>query len=86
MKRLVLSFLLIGALAVAGSAQTTQKATKSTQPAVKSKVVTKTNNSTSAAQANKPATTASATQKTTMMKPKHKHHPLHKSKKKTSTK
>lgn len=86
MKKLVLSFLLIGALAVAGSAQTTQKTMKSTQPVTKSKVVTKTNSSSSTAQASKPATTTSAAQKTTMTKPKHKHHPLHKAKQKTTTK
>jgi hypothetical protein len=84
MKKLVLSFLLIGALAVVGSAQTTQKTTKSTQPVAKTKMVTKTNSSSSTAQANKPTTTT--TQKTAMTKPKHKHHPLHKAKQKTTTK
>jgi hypothetical protein len=86
MKKLVLSFLFIGALAVAGSAQTTQKTTKSTQPVTKSKMVTKTNSSSSTAQVKKPSATTSTTQKTVMTKPKHKHHPLHKTKQKTITK
>jgi hypothetical protein len=85
MKKLLLSFLLISALAVVGSAQTGTKTTKSTQPVTKSKTVTKSNGSSSTAQANKPTTTTT-TQKTTMMKPKHKHHPLHKAKQKTTTK
>lgn len=84
MKKLVLSFLFIGALAVAGSAQTTQKTSKSTQPVTKSKVVTKTNGSSSAAQANKANTSTATSQKTTMVKPKHKHHLLHKTKQKTT--
>lgn len=84
MKKIAMSFLFICALAVAGSAQTTQKTVKTTAPATKSKVVTKTNSSSSTAQANKPNTTATTPQKTTMMKPKHKHHKAQKVKQKTS--
>jgi hypothetical protein len=86
MKKLVLSFLFICALAVAGSAQTTQKTTKGTQPVTKSKMVTKTNSSSSTSQVNKPAAATSATQKTVITNPKQKHHPLHNAKQNTTTK
>ncbi|MBO9681592.1 MAG: hypothetical protein J7502_02765 [Flavisolibacter sp.] len=87
MKKLVLSFLLIGALAVAGSAQTT-KTTKSTQPVTKSKTVTKTDSTSSNVQAHKPMTTTTTApgKKTAMTKPRHKHHPAHKTKQKTTSK
>jgi hypothetical protein len=73
MKKLAMSLVFICALAVVGSAQTTQKTSNVAQPASRHKVVTKTNTSSSTAQANKPKTAGTTMQKTTMMRPKHKH-------------
>jgi hypothetical protein len=83
MKKIVMSFILVCALAIAGSAQTTQKTASVTQPTTRSKTIMKTNSSSSTAQANKPKA-STTTQKTTMMKPKHKHHTTHKAKQKTT--
>jgi hypothetical protein len=82
MKKTVMSLLFICALAVAGSAQTTQKKVKTVQPASSSKAMTaKTTVATTTAGTNKSTTAA---QKTAMVKPKGKHHLLHKSKQKTT--
>ena len=88
MKKLFLSMLLVGTLAVTGFSQTTQKTqaktdhSKSTaaQQPTKSKTVTKTSTSSSAAGAGKSTTSES----TAMTKPKHKHSTTHKTKQKTT--
>lgn len=85
MKKLAMSLLFISALAIAGSAQTTPKTSKSIQATTKpAKVVTKTSSSSSAAQANKPGSKTTVQTKTGMIKPKHKHPKVHK--KSTTTK
>jgi hypothetical protein len=83
MKRAIVSFLLICALAIAGSAQTTAKKPGISRPMAKSKIVTQTSTSSSTAKASEANSATTAPHKTGMVKPKH-HYKGYKGKKKTT--
>jgi hypothetical protein len=90
MKKAFLSFLLVGALAIVSSAQSTRKTPKTTtlkttniDPGFQSKTVTKTSSSSSEARANETSkgSTAPAAR---MIKRKYKHSAVHKMNEKTT--